>query len=129
MFTLNFKKRFSSAIETGEKRQTIRAPRKDGRIPRPGDDLRLYTGMRTSQCQRLTDATCTAIASVLIVEHGSDWMIYLDGRKLSLAEQIEFAKDDGFETWAEFLEFFNKVHGLPFAGLMIRWEPKAKERE
>lgn len=36
MFTLNFKKQFAPAVEAGTKRQTIRAPRKDGRKPSPG---------------------------------------------------------------------------------------------
>lgn len=40
---------------SGEKRQTIRANRKDGRDPKQGQPLMLYTGMRTKSCVKLID--------------------------------------------------------------------------
>ena len=53
MPALNFRAEFADAVERGEKCQTIRAYRKDGRNPKPGDTLHLYTGMRTRACRRL----------------------------------------------------------------------------
>ena len=50
MVAYNFQKQFADAVERGEKRQTIRAPRRDGRHAKVGDKLQLYTGMRTKQC-------------------------------------------------------------------------------
>lgn len=62
MPSLNFKKQFAPMIKEGLKpenertgrikRQTIRAYRKDGRNPHPGDVLHLFTGMRTKSCER-----------------------------------------------------------------------------
>lgn len=130
MFTLNFHKQFAQAVETGKKRQTIRALRKDGRKPAVGDDLRLYTGMRTSDCRRLADATCMAVLPVKILERGPDWVVFVGGNELSFCEQIDFARDDGFNSRAEFLGFFNKAHGLPFDGLMIQWgEPMPSNKQ
>lgn len=48
---LNFELRFAGLIESGEKRQTIRAQRK---YPiKAGDKLYLYTGVRTKNCRKL----------------------------------------------------------------------------
>ena len=54
MPALNFKNQFATYVELGfrdpdhprAKRQTIRAKRKDGRDPRQGETLYLYTGKR-----------------------------------------------------------------------------------
>ncbi len=53
MPSLNFQARFAPLVESGEKRQTIRAYRKDGRDPKRGDKLYLFTGMRTKACRPL----------------------------------------------------------------------------
>mgnify|MGYP001005788972 FL=1 len=124
MLMLNFKKRFAPAVEAGEKRQTIRAHRKDGKRPQPGDHLRLYTGLRTKECRKLMDAICTDVSSVHIFDDVSDISIVIAGRRLTRDEGRELANADGFNTRAEFLGFFSETHGLPFDGLMIEWEPK-----
>ena len=46
-FVLNFKRQFAAAVETGAKRQTIRANRKDNKRPQVGDVACCYTGLRT----------------------------------------------------------------------------------
>ena len=51
MPALNFKKQFAEKVETGEKRQTVRAKRKRAFVV--GDKLYLYTGMRTKYCRKL----------------------------------------------------------------------------
>lgn len=58
MPALNFKKRFEPMIESGDKRQTIRAKRKDCRDPKEGQTLYLYTGMRSKGCRKLGEAPC-----------------------------------------------------------------------
>lgn len=46
-FVFGFKKQFAPAVEQMLKRQTIRANRKDGKRPVPGDKARLdWQGMR-----------------------------------------------------------------------------------
>lgn len=129
MFTLNFKKQFAPAIEAGAKRQTIRAHRKDGRRPKHGDHLRLYTGMRGPNCRMLLDATCTDVSSVHIFEDVNGIAVVIAGRRLTMDEGRALAKADGFDSRAEFLGFFTETHGLPFEGLMIRWEPKPSNAE
>ena len=43
MPALNFQKQFAPLVESGEKRQTIRAHRKDKRLPaKPGDIIALH---------------------------------------------------------------------------------------
>lgn len=34
-----------------------------------------------------------------------------------------FARADGFADWAEMRGWFEAAHGLPFAGVLIEWEP------
>lgn len=121
MFTLNFKKQFAPAIESGKKRQTIRAHRKDGRRPKPGDHLRLYTGMRTNDCRMLIDAKCADISSVNIFDDAGDVSVVIAYRRLSRNECQELATADGFDSLDEFVQFFRENHGLPFDGLMIEW--------
>lgn len=48
----NFQKQFAPLVESGQKRQTIRAIGKR-RHARPGESLQLYTGQRTKACRKL----------------------------------------------------------------------------
>ncbi len=118
MPALNFKAQFADAVERREKRQTIRAPRKDGRDPKPGDVLHLYTGMHTKACRRLGAGICLEVTPVTITETD----IRYDGAWLGPDALYNFAKADGFTGTEELAKWFEKVHGLPFHGLMIRWE-------
>ena len=58
---LGFQEQFASLAEFGEKRQTIRACRKDGRDPKVGGTLHLYTGLRTEQCRKLGEAVVSEV--------------------------------------------------------------------
>lgn len=127
MPAFNFKAQFADAVFDGHKRQTIRAPRKDGRPhAKAGDALALYTGMRTKSCRLLRRAICTRVAHVRI--HGTD--MFLDGLQLPCSimhrcEGItdnEFARADGFENFTDMAEWFGKTHGLPFEGSVIYWD-------
>lgn len=124
MFTLNFKKEFAPAVEAGTKMQTIRAPRKDGKKPKAGDHLRLYTGLRTKGCRMLMDATCIGVEPIQIIDEFSDIAIVLAGERLTFEEGKALAQADGFNTRAEFVGFFLETHGLPFDGFRILWRPK-----
>jgi hypothetical protein len=112
----NFQARFADAVERGDKSQTIRAPRKDGRHAKPGDALQLYTGMRTRACRKLRDATCHDACDVLIE---ADRIITFKPQELHDLEQ--FARHDGFASWQDMRQWFESAHGLPFRGVMIRW--------
>jgi hypothetical protein len=36
----------------------------------------------------------------------------------------QIARDDGFSDFAEMKAFFQETHGLPFLGVLIKWEFK-----
>lgn len=118
MPALNYKARFAAQVESGAKRRTIRARRRDGRDPKPGDMLYHYTGMRTKACRRLGVSTCEDVTPIQIFadETVMEGSAVLTGRNL-----LELARLDGFVGVREFLDFFCSVHGLPFAGLVISW--------
>jgi hypothetical protein len=130
MVALNFKAQFADDVEDGRKRRSIRAPRKDGRDPKKGDRLQLYTGMRQKGCRKLGDSLCVRIRSVEIDHMG----IKLDGRQLYAGDapayqggpdperyEGDFARADGFDSFPEMVEFFEREHGLPFKGNLIEW--------
>lgn len=127
MPALNFKAEFAEDVEFGVKRQTVRAPRKDGRPHcKVGDTLKLYTGMRTKSCRLLGEATVTSIRKVRI----EDCEMFVDGQRLPSAiwsrdcgqTDNEFAEADGFESFMDMADWFEKVHGLPFEGSVICWD-------
>lgn len=132
MVAFNFQKQFAEAVARGDKRQTVRAARRDGRVPcRVGGQLQLYTGMRTGACRKLADAVCTEVAAVRIATETGVTRLYVDGRPLSRRERLAFAAADGFadtppgQAWFAFKRFFESTHGLPFDGWLIRWTPEA----
>ena len=122
MPALNFQRQFATAVESGEKRQTIRAYRKGGRDPKPGDTLYLYTGMRTKQCRRLCVVRCLSADPVRIDALGYDRLPHsLHGDRREGPSPDSFARRDGFANFAEMRDWFQKTHGLPFSGLRISW--------
>jgi len=120
MPAINFKKEFAEKILSGEKKQTIRALRKDGRNPRPGQVLYLFTGMRTKSCRRLGDAVCKSVTPITI----DSYEINLNCIRLSFADANKLIEADGFGDEDDFYNFFRKNHGLPFWGLLIKWRLK-----
>ncbi len=119
MPALNFKKQFAPAVESWEKRQTIRARRKDKRDPVAGQTLYLFTGMRTKGCRRLGEIICKETQPICIEENMD---IIVGTHCLSTVEEMEIAKKDGFDSRVDFYQFFKKTHGLPFHGLIIKWD-------
>lgn len=117
MPALNFRKEFAGMVASGSKRQTIRKLRKDGRDPKPGQTLYLFTQQRTTKCQRLGEAICTESTSI-IIDYGK---VYLDCMPLVEFETLALAIADGFQTRKEFQDFFDKYYGFPFYGLLIKW--------
>jgi hypothetical protein len=118
MPALNFQKQFAALVESGKKRQTIRAYRADGRDPSPGQWLFLYTGMRTKSCRRLGEAECDSVENIRISADG----VRLGGTFTRCPALLHaLAEADGFASWAELVEWFGGVRKLPFSGLLIRW--------
>lgn len=127
MPALNYKEYFVPLIESGAKRQTIRALRKDGRDPKPGDVLYHYTGMRTKRCRKLLEARCLSAEEIHI--YGDRKNIYqicielgnLGMAKLSASLVRELVTNDGFDDFMLFHNFFYYKYGFPFYGLLIKW--------
>lgn len=113
------------------KRQTIRAARADGFSRfKSGDRLFLYTGMRTKQCRKLGDGSCTQVVPIRIAEVGGEPRVFRRlahvsepncWRLVSASDLASVAHLDGFRDGPEMLKFLTKLHRLPFTGHIIRW--------
>lgn len=129
MVAINFKPEFVFAIDGGSKRRTIRRVRKTGN-PEPGSPLQLYTGMRTLSCELIRTVTCTNVRPVLINHMGvvlgerhlwaGDAPAYQGGPEPDYYDG-DFARADGFDSFGDMADFFQKQYGLPFKGQLIEW--------
>ncbi|TGP22354.1 MULTISPECIES: hypothetical protein [unclassified Mesorhizobium] len=120
MVAYSFKPRFVEPIRTGTKRQTIRADRK--RHARAGEQLQLYTGMRTKHCQLIGRSECLSVWPVTLILREVHSVV-LDGFRGIYGDLDGFARADGFKDWAELAGFWSANHpGVEiFDGVLIRW--------
>lgn len=126
MVAINFKKQFADDVAYGHKTQTIRQKARC----RVGDELQLYTGQRTKQCEKLADAICTSIQPIEV--HPT--YMKLNGVELykgnAARDELDdrdndFAKKDSFDGYMEMSDFFRQQYGeLPFIGVVIKWRLK-----
>jgi hypothetical protein len=114
---LGFQKQFAPMVEAGTKRQTIRVKRKDGRNPKPGDLLYLYTGLRTKACRKIGMRWCLSVEEITVSWCG----ICVAGQWLTAEECEAMALADGFKTFQKMTEWFEKTHEADFWGLLIKW--------
>ena len=114
---LGFKKQFAPLVEAGLKTQTSRAKRRDGRNPKPGDKLYLYTGLRTKACRKIGECVCKSVQEITLNWRG----VCLAGRWLTAEEQETLAHADGFSCFANMGVWFEKTHESEFWGLLIKW--------
>lgn len=127
-FLFNFKKQFAPLVEAGTKRQTVRAKRKDGRIPVPGDTAKCYTGLRTSATRLLVSAPVIEASPVLI--DFKERTLSVNGTRLDAAQSLQFARADGFESFIQMLHWFedtyeesSKFEPYLFEGFFTKWQP------
>ncbi|MCJ2107902.1 hypothetical protein MKK70_21485 [Methylobacterium sp. E-041] len=129
MVAYSFKKRFGPPILAGTKAQTIRADRK--RHARPGEQLQLFTGMRTKHCRRLGEPVCLAVQPVRLVfaERGIPEAFQVDHAPIGPRAMVAFAQADGFVDLDDMRRFWWSEHPpeegdtLVFEGFLIRWQP------
>lgn len=124
MVAYSFQKQFVGPILDGTKRQTIRADRK--RHARPGEELQLYTGMRTRHCKLIAKRRCIDVGTIsldldagrIVVKVGES---ILHGHYPN--ELDGFARGDGFSSWDEMRAFWAKHHpgATQFQGIIITW--------
>lgn len=136
MVAYSFKAQFEEPIVSLVKRQTVRGRRK--RHARPGEDLQLFTAMRTRHCRKLLtpDPVCLDVRHISIDVSPRDpniiASIEIDGIPLDDDEIVEFAIADGFGcdragACPRFRmgRFWLQSHSAgTFEGVVIRWEPQ-----
>ncbi len=114
----NFQPQFAADVESGKKRQTIRARRKNR--PKAGQTAYLYTGTRTKACRKLGKVKIKSVEPIYICNQLFElWIGANDYGKMEDLNRL--AKEDGFEDWFEMRSWFKKTHGLPFHGDLIKW--------
>lgn len=121
MAAYSFKKRFVPAIQAGTKGHTIRSDRKDGRVPKIGEKLHLFCGMRTKGCFRILPNAppCKRVERIFINVTPIGKTVVIDGHLLDKDEKERLAQADGFSDFAEMMAFWEGR--LPFAGNIIHW--------
>ena len=123
MVAYNFQKRFAPAVESGDKRQTIRALGKR-RHAKPGEMLQLYTGQRTKHCRLLREDECREVLPVLMTPRKLESSIlvayvFVSDVRLSMSSICALSRADGFACVADFFDFFRDR--MPFEGVLIKW--------
>ena len=119
MVAYSFKQQFVAPILSRAKCQTIRADRK--RHARIGEELQLYTGMRTKACRLIGRAICCSVAPIRINLSG---MIVIPDHVFILGAELDgFAALDGFDDWSAMREFWRENHPAIdiFSGVRIGW--------
>lgn len=123
MVAFNFKKVFASDVESGIKTQTIRSKKRC----KIGDNVQLYTGMRTKSCRKLADSVCIGTAKIEITEDCPWRLSETEGEVHVRKDDKSFVELDGFKNAKEFVDFFRKEYGLPYTGYVHVWrDPKYK---
>jgi hypothetical protein len=129
VFLLNFKPQFVPLIERGEKRQTIRQDRKDGKVPHQGDTVKLYTGLRTRGARMIAACPVVECFTVHMDLRKGKREIVSNGIKLHPGEANSFARLDGFQNATEMFDWFETTYdeNSDFNGFCVRWRPPSSE--
>lgn len=109
---LGFKPRFVDPILIGTKVHTIRGKRKIE--PKIGEQLHMYTGLRTKHCRLITKKETLVSTQKVWIKivfrlkpfEIIELLIHVDGRALSLNEIEQFCKFDGFENSIDFVKYW-----------------------
>jgi len=107
------------AKRTGVKPKTTTIRKERKRPFRKGDNLVLFTGLRTKQCEKLGEVRCTKVE---LIEMKLVWGVYtvkIDGELLDEKSLTAIARKDGFQNSNLMMRFFKRVHGFPFEGQRI----------
>lgn len=116
MVAFNFSPQFVPLVASGVKRQTIRQKAR----AKPGDNLQLYTGMRTKNCRKLIDPdpVCTLVDYVSIRPQ----YLTLGNTKKHSGDADDFARRDGFKDYDDMVRWFQERYGSPyFQGYVHAW--------
>ena len=132
MVAYSFNSRFIDPIDSGRKRQTIRAIGARHHA-KAGSALQLYTGMRTKACRLIGRAVCASAQPITLDFKraryilGSELDPRAKGQILSNDRDVQaFAQADGFADWWGLVDFWRAEHPAEFKagrfeGLLITW--------
>lgn len=114
---------FPELVESGAKRQSIRAPRKHGEF-RKGNPIFHYVGLRHAGARKILDAVCTGVTPISISAAGN---VRLGGARLDASDIAKVAGADGFNCPEAFVDYFTlgrrKRLRKDFIGNLITWKP------
>ncbi|KAB2918712.1 MAG: hypothetical protein F9K23_00830 [Bacteroidetes bacterium] len=125
---LGFKKQFVPKIEAGSKIHTLRDDPADRW--KQGNKIHMVTGMRTPNQHTFNDKhNCKSTQRVVMktdtTTSNIDYLVlYVDGNRLWDIAGMAFAKNDGFDEWSDFEEWFLplvKVAGGEKEFKLIHW--------
>lgn len=121
MVAYNFQNEFTPSIEAGTKQSTIR-PDGKRRHAQAGEELQLYTGMRSPDCRLLMRVPCLWSIPIEIHARG----VIADGVfKVNPDYYRTLAAIEGFASFGNLQAWFDRRYGLPATGFtQIRWEPE-----
>lgn len=119
IFPINFVQAFGPHIASGKKTSTIRKERADGRRPKPGDELRLYTGLRTAHTKLWLTTPAVAVHGIRI--DCEERTIIVDGQLLDVAAKVALAKRDGFACLEDLYDYFLEANQGQLEGWMVEW--------
>ena len=131
MVAYSFQERFCLPILAGTKRQTIRKERTGRtRHARPGEQVQLYTAMRTKHCDLICKPVCKLVEPIRMrVKATARERCSVETPSMSefyaAASLDEFARQDGFEDWSDLVAFWMEKHPAVdvFNGVRIVWAP------
>ena len=111
-------------VRDGRKLRTMRPKRRNGKRPALGDriSLRHWVGSPYRSGQAIIHNSTVKTVSTVVIQQG--YMPLVDGRLLTAAEAVDFARYDGFEDYADMQEWFAHEHGQRVELDMIEWEPQ-----
>jgi hypothetical protein len=115
---------FVPKILNGSKHTTIRKIRKRNN-PKPGDvlSLRRWTGKpygKGTHQEVIKEVVCKEVNLITIF---SDRVKITDQTGIHWETMPRYiASEDGFSSWVDMSDWFQKTYGLPFEGNLIRWE-------
>lgn len=123
-----FKPQFEPLVESGAKRQTIRPTPK--RMPKAGDmeSWRAWSGKPyRSKTRELAQVKIVSVERFILEETEKEILASLldrplKGGLLKLEEWNAIGIADGFKSFSELVFWFEKEHGLPFEGILIKTE-------
>ena len=131
IWCFNVQQQFVDRVESGSKSQTVRALRKDGRLPKAGDTVKLYSGLRTKNTRLLRPPTLITLVERIQIGrvpccNRDHRFIVIDGIPLDHEEECEFAMRDGFRDTPnpsfEFKNFFtSQTEATLFEGFVVHW--------